>query len=206
MKKLLLTAAALFTIAFANAQDEPATQGFSKGDVFISGGAGFLSTKTGNEKANGFNISPRAAYFVTSHIAVGALLSYAHTKQDGNYTTAEQKDNVFQANAFGRYYFTPASNFSFFGELSAGYLTSKQEYEADGYTLKRNGFSAALTPGISYFVSSHFAIEASLGILSYNSVKPKRTSPNGNNTGDATNTFNLGVNLTNINFGLVYKF
>lgn len=210
MKKLLLTAAALLTLGFANAQEEPATQGFAKGDVFITGAVGFTNTKTGDIKTNTFNVAPKAAYFVTSNIAVGLALGYSHSSQDvyeDDYpNTYKQKINTFSAGAFGRYYFTPTNKFSFFGQLSASFDSYKNEVAGYDSEYKTTGFSGGISPGISYFVSNHFALEATLGALSYNTVKPKSVTSAGTFDNDSTNTFSLDLNLSTIYFGAVYKF
>ena len=72
MKKLILTAIAVFALTFANAQDG----GFAKGDVFLSGSFGYNSTKTGDIKNNSFEFTPRAGFFVSDNIAVGARLGF----------------------------------------------------------------------------------------------------------------------------------
>jgi hypothetical protein len=210
MKKILCSVAALLAFGFAYAQNEPVTSGFKAGDIFISGAVGFGTTKTGDVKSNNFNVSPRAAYFVNNNIAVGVDIGYSHTKEEGpsfnglsgNY---ELKNNSFNAGLFGRYYFTPATKFSFFGQLSAGFITTKGEESGSDVEYKTNGFNAGLSGGISYFLSDHFALETSIGLLNFNTRKPKQESPSGNYTGDSTDNFTLGINLTNISLGLVYK-
>lgn len=207
MKKLVLSLSALLAFGLANAQ-ETTTEGFKKGDTFISGGIGFSSQKTGeNDKTNQYNISPRAAYFVTNNIALGVSLNYSHRKIDGSFDTGTniQKDNSLSAGVFGRYYFTPANKFSFFAQLGVDYVSTKSTLKGDNYNMdyKTNGVNVGFAPAISYFISDHFALEALFGVLSYSSTKPN------NDTvvqGPSTNTFNVGLNLSDINLGLVYKF
>ncbi|WP_300569030.1 outer membrane beta-barrel protein [Flavobacterium sp.] len=197
MKKVLLSAVALFAFGFANAQESTSAAGFSKGDVFVSGGVGISSTKTGDAKTNGFNFSPKAGYFVTENIAVGLALGFASTKDED-----DTKDTNFSAGAFGRYYFTPSSQFSVFGQLGVNMNNTKHEEVIGGTTFeaKANGFDVKLAPGISYFVSDHFAIEATFGALGYETSKPDADGA------ESTDTFGLNLNLDSINFGLVYKF
>jgi len=203
MKKILLSAVAVMAFGFANAQDVPTT-GFSQGDVFISGAVGYTSEKTGDFKTDQFKIIPRAAYFVTNNISVGVQLGYttgtATTVVGGpvDPITVENDVKTFEAGAFGRYYFTPARNFSFFGQLGVGYMSTKTEPEG-GPDTKDTGINLGLAPGISYFVSEHIALEATFGLLGYNSVNP-------DGDGDNTNTFNIGTDFNDINFGIVYKF
>ncbi len=196
MKKIILTVAAVFAFGFANAQEEAKGEGFSKGDVFISGSVGFSSNdnKATGVKTDMFNVTPRAAYFVTENIAVGLSLGFAQTKE------ADDKATEFKVGAFGRYYFTPASKFSVFGQLGFDYFNNKVETSTPlgSVEAKSNGFDVAVAPGVSYFVSKNFALEATFGRLGYRTSKP--------DGGEATNNFGLNVDLSNINLGLVYKF
>lgn len=200
MKKLILSVAAVLAFGFANAQ-ESVSEGFSQGDLFISGAVGFGSEKQGDYKLNSFEVAPSIGYFVTSNIAVGGRLGYESVKEEDG---LETKTNTFSVGAFGRYYFTPASKFSIFGELAANYSSSKVEEEGFGplpdTESKENGFGVQVSPGISYFLSSNLAIEAKFGILGYNTVDPDVEGA------DSRNTFNFGLDLRDINFGIVYKF
>jgi len=209
MKKLVLSLSALITFGLANAQETTTTtEGFKKGDAFISGGAGFSSQKSGeSDKSKQYNISPRAAYFVTNNIALGVSLNYMHRKIDGFYDTSTlvQKDNSLSAGVFGRYYLTPASKFSFFAQLGVNYVSTKSTLRGYNYDMdnKTEGIGVNFSPAISYFISDHFALEALFGILSYNSYKPNNDAVV---NGPSTDTFSAGLDLGNINLGLVYKF
>ena len=202
MKKLLLSAAAVFAFTFANAQETTSTGGFSTGDVFISGSVGFGSQKTGDFKSSSFDFSPRAGYFVNDNIALGLALGYNNAKRDQDFgfgNIEEVTTNTFEVGAFGRYYFTPANQFSILTQLGVNYSTTKSEVDSEEFN-KANGFNIEFAPGISYFISEHFALEATFGILSYTIVKPDEDGA------DSTNTFQFGLDMSDINFGLVYKF
>lgn len=198
MKKVILSVAAVFAFGFANAQ-ETVSEGFSKGDVFISGALGFGSTKTGDSKATGFEVAPSVGYFVTENIAVGVRLGFASDKTDVvDPIVGELKQTTISAGAFGRYYFTPASKFSFFGELGLGYRNTKSELGPG--EIKTNGFAVQVAPGVSYFLSNNIALEASFGILGYSSDKPDFDGA------DKTDSFAFGLDTRDIRLGLVYKF
>ena len=194
MKKLLLVGAvALF--GAMNAQET--SEGFVKGNTFITGAVGVTSTKTGDFKESGFTISPSVGHFVSENIAVEARLGFNNvTEDDGE---DKVKTNTFSAGLFGRYYWMPASKFSIFAELGVDYANASVD---NGVTdkLKANGFGFEFAPGINYFLNNHFALEAKWGVLGYNTVKPDVDGAK------ATNNFNFGVNLSDINLGLVYKF
>lgn len=200
MKKIVLTVAAVFAFGFANAQEET-TEGFKKGDAFISGAVGFGSTKTGDFKTSEFEIAPSVGYFVTENIALGVAFGYGSSKIDNG--TADAKNSTLSVGAFGRYYFTPASKFSIFGQLGVNYMSYDDEFNLEAGTLadsKGNGFGVAVAPGVSYFLAKNFAIEATFGILSYETLNPDEDGV------DSTNGFNFGLDMRDIRLGLVYKF
>lgn len=216
MKKVLLSAVALLAFGFANAQEEKSTNGgFSKGDVFVSGAFSFGSfeDKDADSKSSSFTISPKVGYFVTENIAVGAKVGYSSSK-DAAIDNVMGVDlsgfgaDVFSVNTlnlggFGRYYFTPANQFSLFGEFSLDYVTSTID-EVDGVSTsgdnKVNGFGAGLGLGMNYFVSSNFSLEAGVGVLNYMSAKPNAEGF------DGVSSFNFGGNWNSVSFGVNYKF
>jgi outer membrane protein W len=167
----------------------------------MSGSVGFNSDSQGDTKVNGFTVAPRAAYFISDNIALGAKLGYTSSKEEEKEFggTEETKVSNIEAGVFGRYYFTPASQFSLFTELGAGYVHSKYE-ETGREDLKADGFNVAFAPGVSYFISKNFALEASYGLLSYNSDKVDVDGA------ESRDRFNVGLDLGDINLGLVYKF
>jgi len=195
MKKVILTVAAIFAFGFANAQ-ETTEGGFANGDVFISGAVGFGSSKTGEAKTNSFEVSPSVGFFVTPNIALGGRIGFSSEKEEEG--ADELKTTAFTVGVFGRYYVTPASKFSLFGELAVDYGTSKVDDGTNDF--KADGFGVQVAPGVSYFLGKNFAIEATWGVLGYSTVKPDVEGA------ESTNNFALGLNLRDINFGLVYKF
>ncbi|MFD1601818.1 outer membrane beta-barrel protein [Flavobacterium artemisiae] len=186
MKKIILAAIAVMTFGFANAQ----TGGYSKGDAFISGAFNVGSQKTGDAKANEFTIEPKVGYFVSENIAIGAKLGFGSNK------IGEDKTNSFTAGAFGRYYFTPASQFSVYGQAGLDFTNSK--IKPGDY--KENEVGANVGLGLSYFLSKHFAIEATWLGLGYS------VNNNGGHGAEKSNNFNFGTDLRAVNFGVVYKF
>lgn len=210
MKKIVLSLAALLVVTFANAQEETSGgKGFSNGDVFISGAVGFGTTSTGDLSESEFTIAPRVGFFVSDNIAIGVELGYVSSTSDVatfdpiiGETSYELKNNTFAIGGFGRYYATPASDFSIFGQLSIAYATSKSEAaDLDGSSeFKANGFNFGLAPGISYFVSDNLALEATFGVLGYTTLKPDYEGA------ESTDTFEIGLDMNDINFGILYKF
>jgi outer membrane protein W len=207
MKKIIFAAAALFAFGFANAQDtkeeSAGGMGFANGDIFITGSVGFSSHKvpagTEDIKTNEFNISPSVGFFVSDNIAVGARLGYTSVKTDDGFGDDVTSD-MFSIGAFGRYYATPANQFSMFVELGFNYNSTTDNDGTGGEDFKSNGFDIALAPGISYFVSDNWAIEASIAALRYETNKPDTDGA------EATTDFGLNVDFSNVAIGVIYKF
>ncbi len=197
MKKIILSVAAVFAFGFANAQDNEGTgtKGFANGDVFITGAVGIGSVSFGDNKETSFEIAPSAGLFVTDNIAVGVRLGYTSDKAEVDGLGDTMDDTTLSVGAFGRYYATPSSDFSFFGELAFNY-NSLEDKLADN---KANGFDLVLAPGVSYFISDNFAFEATFGILGYETMKPDGAD-------DSQNSFNFGLDMRDVRLGLVYKF
>jgi hypothetical protein len=200
MKKLILTVAAVFAFGFANAQDaKESSEGFSKGDVFVTGAFSINSTNNKNTdtKDNYFEIAPQVNYFLTENISLGAKVSYSSDKQsvDG---TDTRDDSTVAFGLAGRYYFTPASKFSLFGQLSAEYATITDNLPTPEF--KVNGFGAGLGLGLNYFVSSNFSIETGLAVLNYASAKADVSGA------ENVSNFQFGADLSAVTFGVNYKF
>ena len=196
MKKVLLSAVALLAFGFANAQEEgKGNGGFAKGDVFVSGAFSIGSEKTGDDKSSGFEIEPKVGYFVTENIAIGGKLGYSSYKAEDTFGDTDDM-SALTVGAFGRYYMTPASQFSLFGQLGFDY-SSIDDKLAD---VQENEIGLNLGLGLSYFVSNNWSIEATWAGLGYTS------NDNGGNGAEKTNSFGLGADLRAISFGVNYKF
>ena len=193
---MLVGALALF--AAVKAQVSTSTEGFAQGSTFITGAVGFASESIAEKKTSGFTIAPSVGYFVTPNIAIGAKLGYTSLKnEEGSY---EETTDLLTAGVFGRYYWMPASKFSIFAELGADYRSLTEDDNTISNEYKSNGFAIQLAPGMNYFLNNNFALEAKVGVLGYSSDKPDYTGA------EATDNFNIGLNLNDITLGLVYKF
>lgn len=194
MKKLLLVAAIAVFGFSANAQDEEKTAGFAKGDVYASGSVGFNTTKFGDSKSNNFTFSPAVGTFISDNIAI-EVSALVGSSEDSN----EDKISTLGAGLGATYFFTPASQFSFAVGAGVSYANSKYEPNGGGES-KVNTFGIAVAPGLNYFVSDCIALRASIGALSYTSAKGDEDNA------ESLNTFGLNLNLSDINFGVTFKF
>jgi opacity protein-like surface antigen len=200
MKKIILSLTAVLAFGFTNAQDKKgSSEGFSKGDIFVSGSIQLGSTKKlTSYKTSDFTFAPKIGYFVSENIAAGIELEYTSGSSTATEGATAVKNSAFGFNAFGRYYFTPASKFSLFGQLNAGYATVDPNTDVDNN--KVNAFGLGLGLGANYFVSSNFSIEAGLGVLDFTSAKGEWTgAENGS-------SFNFGGDWRAVSIGVNYKF
>jgi hypothetical protein len=199
MKKIILTAAAVFAFSFANAQDG----GFAKGNLFLRGDVSFGKSSTGNFDASASNFSPGIGYFVSDNVAIVGSLSIG-SQDAARFEETEDgilvvDQSTFAVSAGVRYLFTPASKFSFSlgADISSGSVKESVEDFEETQTLKTFAFS--LPVGLNYFVSNKLALTAELGGLSYS------TNDNGGDGAEETTSTNIGLSMSNVRFGLVYK-
>jgi len=191
MKKIILTVAAVFALTFANAQDKKeSSEGFAKGDLYLTGSFGFSSDKDAAEvKTDGLTIAPGVGYFLTENVALVGSLEYSSNK------VGDAKTTGIGLSAGVKYFWTPASKFSLSigGEL--GYMTQKD----DATDVKVNAFGINVPVGLHYFVSDSFAITSEWAGLHYTSAKA--------DTDGAKNatSLGLGLDMSTISFGLLYK-
>ncbi len=201
MKKIILTVVALSAFGFANAQNKKESNlGFAEGDVFLSGALTFGSdSKISNYKEDNFVFAPSVGYFVSDNIAVGVNLNVGSGSVQATSASGKNKTSTFAAGLAGRYYFTPASQFTLFAELGAA-VGSVKSTPAIGTSNKVNDFGVALAPGLNYFVSKNFSLETKIAVLSYVSAKGDW------NGAENASSIRLGGDWSAVSFGVNYKF
>lgn len=221
MKKVLLTALAVFSLTFVNAQEENSEFGFTKGNMFLEGNLSFGNTKTTESfqgtdlselKESNFNFTPKFGYFISNKLALGAQLSVGSQNEEEkdliNNTTDELKFNTFGAGVFARYYFLDlGKRFKTFTEVGLAFESGKAEVNGTE-TESANGFGIGVDLGINYFVTKNMAISFGLNnVLSYGTATLETPA------GDETQVSGLSGNLNSFSnffdtpsFGLLYKF
>lgn len=204
MKKLILSAAAVFALTFANAQ-EGESFGFSEGNIIVEGNIGFGSTNDKNTetKTSGFNFNPKAGYFISDDLAIGLELGFGSNKAEVAGTEVS-KSSFVGIGAFARYYFLDlGARFKTYGEFGVNYETENFKTPGD-YKDNTLGVRAGL--GINYFVTDNIAINFGLtNILSFESSKTDQDGDEGSNEfgfgfGEFNNFFDAAT------FGLTFKF
>jgi hypothetical protein len=181
MKNLfLITIAVLFvgTSAFAQIETTPQMSSavgvtpIQKGNWMVGGSLGSLGYSFEGKSFN-INVNPRAGYFVSDGIAIGASLN-------GGLTTAKNADDVWTYGLapFVRYYVPEGSSSTgrFFGQGEVGIAGSSIGKDVD--------IAFGVGVGYAHFITQTVALEAVVG---YNYSKAT--------TANASAHSGLGVNL-----------
>ena len=202
MKKILLSALAVFAFGVANAQEEGGF-GFSKGDVIVEGNLSVSSNSvsSGNSTTTttSYAFRPVGGYFITDKFAVGLGLNIASEKGSGS---GSAEKNTFGVTAAGRYYFLDlGQRFKVYGQAGLGFDSistkpgDKKETEI--------GFVAGL--GVNYFLTKSIAIN--FGLTDVFSVKNHKVKDvDGSDTKVELNVNNFSNFFTTPTFGLTFKF
>jgi tetrahydromethanopterin S-methyltransferase subunit F len=165
MKKLLLFFITT-TVGFSSQAQ------LNKGRVLLGGGIGFgngeQTTFSGNtsatKKSAGFSIYPSAGVFVKDNLLVGVDMAYGHARfEDAQSSASIDTRNSYSAGIFATRFLPLGSGFFFSGTAGVGYGFSKEESTSaqtgtNINTIKSNGVSASLYPGVSYIVHKRFMI------------------------------------------------
>ena len=206
MKKLILSASLLILGANAFAQEND--NGVSlDGRWFIMGQAGYNSSNEGNTQS--YSIVPQVGNFVSEDVALGLGIGYIGSKNESelNNVTSTQKENLFLVKPFARKYWGVAKNLFVFGELSVplGFGKNTSETSLGNTTTtaeaKYTNIGVQVAPGLDYYLSDNWSLEATFGLLGWNSTKPEN--------GDAANSFNFGLNSgvdNGVKIGIKYTF
>ena len=222
MKKVVIL---ILIISFnvIRGQEKEPIYGFAKKDFFIDGAISYRSDDTARgltvfnnsegvptsirireEQADSFIFSSRAGYFVSNHVALGVDFQYSSLNIDIEENNVPDLDTRrYAISAFARYYYTPQKRFSIFNTLAIGYVDVQNGFLIE--ELNEDGFTIRADVGAYYFLSKHFAIQSFFGLISYQTTDTEVEITAGNDSTN-NNSFNVDLNIRNINFGLIYKF
>ncbi len=195
MKKLLLSITALFVLGLTSVS----AQGF-KGKWWALGQAGFGTEANGDVK--NYSILPVVGYFVAPTTTIGLGVGYLGSTNE-TVPSVKATSGTFIVQPLARKYWPVADKFLIFGQASVPLAFGNTTEETAGVKTeaKVTSYGIEIAPGVDYFLSKNFSIEATFGVASWNSTKPKG--------GDAVNDFNIGVNsgfLNGVKFGIKYVF
>ncbi|CAI8805505.1 outer membrane beta-barrel protein [Chryseobacterium sp. IT-36CA2] len=219
MKKIVLMGAvALFGLS--NAQ-------IAKGTSYLSGQVEYNHSENNeyynsSKKDDIVKIIPTAGYFVTTNLAVGLGAGYksAVTKYDvkgdffSNALEIKEITNAFVVAPFVRKYWTLSDKLYIFGQLQVPMEFGQEKLEsnseifmgdpllAPSFSRKNNytNIGVNIKPGLDYFVSKNWSIEATIGEFGYNTYKKDIDGAKRNNS------YKFDLNLAAVTFGVKYVF
>jgi len=198
-KKLFLFSVLVLSVFTITAQEKEAEKGFAVKDIYISGTLNYRNFSESNTSSEStvLSVSPSLGYFVSEHIALELGLTVGTNENFGNFGNSEA--STFGVEVGGKYFFTPNNRFSFTAGANIFYRrTSNESSGVEQPSINSYGFEIA--PGLNYFISKKFALTTSIGMLSYTNSKSEQDGAN------AFNTFDINLDFSNINLGLLYKF
>jgi len=197
MKKIAFLLVFSLVSTFIYAQEEPEF-GFNKGDLFLSGNVLFGTDTTDDTKRTNIEFNPVIGYFISDHFTLqgGFLVSYM--KLEDRINGSDLDTNGLGIGLGTSYFFTPKRQFSFLLNLSGFY----QRFNALDIVRNEIDFNRTtfqFSPGLNYFISENFALQATFGFLSYTS------SSSNDQVASDLSQFAVGLNLSNVNFGILFK-
>ena len=203
MKKVLLFAAfAAFAMTSVNAQDD--SSGLAKSDIYMTGTVGFNSSTessniTGDTDTDNSSttFSPTIGYMLTDNIALEAGLGY----ESNDFGESETTITTFSVGA--RWFMNPTDKFSLSVGAGLGFGTGTATYTGETYEDEIGALAFTIAPAVNYWISDSWGLFANIAAFEYSSV-----TESNNQDSDEYDTTSTGLNidLTDINFGMVYKF
>ena len=204
MKKVLLFAAfAAFAMTSVNAQDEDSS-GFAKSNIYMTGTVGFNSSTessniTGDTDTDNSSttFSPTIGYMLTDNIALEAGLGY----ESNDFGESETTITTFSVGA--RWFMNPTDKFSLSVGAGLGFGSGTATYTGETYEDEIGALAFTIAPAVNYWISDSWGLFANIAAFEYSSV-----TESNNQDSDEYDTTSTGLNidLTDINFGMVYKF
>jgi len=183
----------IITFSESFSQEKNDFIGFSQSDFYLSGQINYAKTTSENFSQSAFNFQPTVGYFLDNSNALELGLIV------GLNEAGDSETNSFGVQTSLIHFFNTENKFSFTLGVGLAYVSTKFDNGFQGdYT--SNLFQGAVFPGVNYFVSDNFSLIANLGVLSYVTEKGDFQGA------EDVNSFNINLNLSNINFGVLYKF
>ncbi len=191
MKKLILTVfIAVSAVMITNAQE---SEGF-KGKWFLMGQAGYNTTE--NNTIRNYSFLPAVGNFIAPTVAIGGAVGYTGS----SVKDSDEATGAFILQPLVRKYWGLNDKLFIFGQASVP-LAFGTNTSAANVDTKYTSYGFQVAPGLDYFLSSHWSIEAQFGLLGWNGTSIK--------DGDSRSDFVFGLNsglLSGVNIGIKYIF
>jgi hypothetical protein len=185
---------------------------FNKGDKVLGGTLSLNLAKnensqfgTVNTNNNSFDIYPNFGVLINSNLEIGGYLGYSSSHEEWSVTntSSDRKSHSLSTGVYVQRYFVISDKFLFslIGNISYGggkektSLVNQNDIVEDEN--KWNSIGVTFRPSFIFFPSPNWALQASIGDLSYTHTKNKTND-------DTSNRF--GINYGYVGFGIAYYF
>ena len=203
MKRILITVV-VTAMGYGLYAQPGAGKIFVGGDIGVYGYGG--KTKTGGTTSDGtkttnITVLPKAGYFLSSKLAIGAELGVDATivNYPGN-NPDKSTDVQFHVMPFARYYLISGTGGIFVeGGVGVGFGKRKTVYPTNTQETNLTSFTAGITPGVYYYVIPKLALEATFGWFGFSSSVEKD-----GDVKNITNSFGFNAYSTGISLGFTY--
>ena len=223
------------TVAFTGSLGYTQSKGKSdyKSDVIL-----FEGFEPHRIEHSSLTLSPSIGYFIKDNLEVGISVFSSHSEsksihhsgmyENGTVTLERQYNTLNNTkhiglNVYARQYKFLTEKLAIYGTLSVGYNkanltsiytltdTASQVFENDNLY---STYAAALSPGVTFFVSRKIGLNANLGALTYNRYKREEIAAYRSsgqpqpsvreNPSYTSNSLSLDFSSMHLNFGLSY--
>lgn len=194
----------LFTISIhlLVAQTSEPVESISQGTKFIGGSFSFFTTTTDESyKYTDFSIGPGLGFYIKDDLAIGGFLSYNFNKNEQPNTDAFSTFSGTGINIFLLKNYKIANNLFFTLEPQLSLSYGKQDFSFPNNDYSSFRFSLGVSPGVMFFVGRKFALQTSIGSLSYSHTRRK---PESGGEASLINSFNLNGALSMSSFSIRY--
>lgn len=185
------------------AQNSEPIESINKGTRFIGGSFGFSSTKTEDSfHYTSISIGPGMAFYINDNLAVGGFISYNYDKHEQLNVNSTSTFSGAGLNVFLLKNYKLVNNVFFTLQPQLSLSSAKQDYstpQPNDYSVFN--FGLGISPGVMFFISKKFALQTSIGGVSY-SYNRRKPENGGNST--STNSFSLNGAFSMSNFAIRY--
>lgn len=198
MKKLLLILSFTLT-SFLYSQNN--TWMFSGELGFKNDNFQFTEDNSLNSKRKQSKFLARVGYvFINSNFEIGLGFGFSSNENPSVFSNNTDKFVTTTFIPYVKQYFTINDKFAFhlIGEL--GFTKSYMENSSGSDEIDIKEYGIVLRPGLVYFISKHFALNANLGSMGYINT----TSRYKNSSDTKNESFGFNFNSSNILLGIAY--
>jgi len=160
----------------------------------------FREIKSQNLKNSTFEFAQSAGFFVSKNVLLGGLAGYSSSIRKVS-DVKQSKNNIYSGGAFGRYFYTPEKQYSFFTEMSVVYAHGETTTYSSSPSrkVKVDGLGGDISVGFICFMTKRLGLQASIAGITYSSASFDEFE------NSAAQGFVIGADLTNLRIGAVIK-